>query len=196
METAGRSSREKLIDATRSLLWERGYAATSPRAILDQSGLGQGSMYHYFNGKEDLAATALRVTAEDLVTHGYVALGGDGTSIDRLSAYLLREREVLRGCPIGRMAADADVLDSTILRGIVADTFDHLRTFTLGVIEQGIADDEFDHTVGAAELADTVLAVVQGGYVLARVAADPAAFDRAVQGAVSLLKLASRKEVE
>jgi TetR/AcrR family transcriptional repressor of nem operon len=37
--------------STRELRWERGYAATSPRAILDRAGAGQGSMYHHFAGK-------------------------------------------------------------------------------------------------------------------------------------------------
>ncbi|PZS08358.1 MAG: TetR family transcriptional regulator, partial [Acidimicrobiales bacterium] len=92
MGEAEHGAREKLIDATRTLLWDRGYAATSPRAILEHSGAGQGSMYHHFTGKEALAATALQVTAEHLVARGEVLLAGDGPSVARLSAYLLRQR--------------------------------------------------------------------------------------------------------
>lgn len=194
MRVAKHGAREKLIDATRTLLWDRGYAATSPRAILDHAGAGQGSMYHHFTGKEALAAAALQVTAEDLVARGEAALVGDGPNVARLSAYLLRQREVLRGCAIGRMTGDADVLDSEVLRGIVAGTFDRLRALALRAVEQGVADGEFGTTVVPADLADTVLAVVQGGYVLARAAGDPAPFDRAVRGAVILLELASRKD--
>ncbi|MGI8646805.1 MAG: TetR/AcrR family transcriptional regulator [Mycobacteriales bacterium] len=194
MGEAEHGAREKLIDATRTLLWDRGYAATSPRAILEHSGAGQGSMYHHFTGKEALAATALQVTAEHLVARGEVLLAGDGPSVARLSAYLLRQREVLRGCAIGRMTGDADVLDSEVLHGIVAGTFDRLRALALRVVEQGVADGEFGTTVVPADVADTVLAVVQGGYVLARAAGDPAPFDHAVRGAVILLELASRKD--
>ncbi|PZS26659.1 MAG: TetR family transcriptional regulator, partial [Pseudonocardiales bacterium] len=92
MRVAKHGAREKLIDATRTLLWDRGYAATSPRAILDHAGAGQGSMYHHFTGKEALAAAALQVTAEDLVARGEAALVGDGPNVARLSAYLLRQR--------------------------------------------------------------------------------------------------------
>jgi len=57
--------REDLLKAAKKLLWERGYEATSPRDIQEASGAGQGSFYHHFNGKLDLAATALEeVSAE------------------------------------------------------------------------------------------------------------------------------------
>lgn len=187
-------TRQKLLDATQALLWDRGYAATSPRAILDLAGAGQGSMYHHFGGKEDLAAAALRASAEDVLVAGDAALAGPGTSVERLRRYLLRQREVLRGCPVGRMAGDADVLDSEVLHGIVGDAFERLRALTVRTVEQGVADGELDATTVAAELADTVLAVVQGGYVLARAAADPGPFDRAVRGAVALLESSRGKD--
>ncbi|MGI8868432.1 MAG: TetR family transcriptional regulator C-terminal domain-containing protein, partial [Mycobacteriales bacterium] len=163
------------------------------RAILDLAGAGQGSMYHHFGGKEDLAAAALRASAEDVLAAGDAALAGPGTSVERLRRYLLREREVLRGCPVGRMTGDADVLDSEVLHGIVGHAFDRLRALTVRTVEQGVADGELDATTVASELADTVLAVVQGGYVLARAAADPGPFDRAVRGAVALLESTRRK---
>lgn len=48
-------SKQKLISAMCSLLAERGYEATSPKMILQRAGVGQGSLYHHFRGKEDLA---------------------------------------------------------------------------------------------------------------------------------------------
>ncbi|MEU8031330.1 helix-turn-helix domain-containing protein, partial [Streptomyces sp. NPDC049099] len=45
------STPERLIESTRELLWERGYVGTSPKAILERAGAGQGSMYHHFKGK-------------------------------------------------------------------------------------------------------------------------------------------------
>ena len=51
----GVNARERLVDATQELLWEQGYAATSPKDILHRAGAGQGSMYHHFAGKQELA---------------------------------------------------------------------------------------------------------------------------------------------
>ena len=60
------STSDRLIESTRELLWERGYVGTSPKAILERSGAGQGSMSPHFNGQPDLALAALRRTAEEL----------------------------------------------------------------------------------------------------------------------------------
>lgn len=184
------TSRERLLEATRDLLWDRGYAATSPRAILARSGVGQGSMYHHFSGKEELAVRALADTARRLVEAAAEVLGADGTAIERLVGYLQRQREVLRGCPVGRMAGDADVVGSPALHAIVRDTFDQVRTMMTEVIAGGVATGELDPATDPSALADTVLAVVQGAYVLARAAGDTAPFDRAVDGAVALLHAA------
>lgn len=181
------NSRDRLLETTRDLLWERGYAATSPRAILVGSGVGQGSMYHYFSGKEDLAAQALRGTSGGLVEAAAEVLGAEGTAVERLIGYLRRERDVLRGCPVGRMAGDADVVGSPALHAIVQDTFDEVRTMMTEVIAAGVTAGELDAATDPPALADTVLAVVQGAYVLARAAGDAAPFDRAVDGAVALL---------
>ncbi|WP_256998392.1 helix-turn-helix domain-containing protein, partial [Cutibacterium avidum] len=56
-------TRSRLLDATQELLWERGYAATSPKDILGRANAGQGSMYHHFSGKQDLAVAALEASA-------------------------------------------------------------------------------------------------------------------------------------
>lgn len=60
--TVGRpayDSKQKLVAATCALLAERGYEATSPQMILQRAGIGQGSMYHHYRGKEDLAFDAI-----------------------------------------------------------------------------------------------------------------------------------------
>jgi len=52
-------SREKLISAACSLIAERGLEATSPTMVLKRSGVGHGSLYHYFTGKPALALAAI-----------------------------------------------------------------------------------------------------------------------------------------
>jgi TetR/AcrR family transcriptional repressor of nem operon len=60
------STVERLIESTQELLWERGYTGTSPKAIQQRAGAGQGSMYHHFAGKPELALTAINRTAEEM----------------------------------------------------------------------------------------------------------------------------------
>ncbi|HWU11201.1 MAG TPA: TetR/AcrR family transcriptional regulator, partial [Streptomyces sp.] len=106
------STADRLIEATQELLWERGYVGTSPKAIQQRAGAGQGSMYHHFAGKPDLALAAVLRTSEEMRETAGRLLDGPGSAYERISAYLLREREVLKGCPVGRLTMDPDVVAS------------------------------------------------------------------------------------
>jgi AcrR family transcriptional regulator len=179
---------DRLIETTQELLWERGYVGTSPRAILQRAGVGQGSMYHHFQGKPDLAAAALRRSAEQLRALAELQLGGPGTAYQRIENYLLRDREVLRGCRIGRMAQDPEVVADAELRAPVRETFEWLAARLAEVIEDGRRADELRPGAPAAELAQALVAVLQGGYVLARAADSEEPFHQAVHGALALLR--------
>ncbi|MFE4857660.1 TetR/AcrR family transcriptional regulator [Streptomyces sp. NPDC056670] len=181
------STSERLIEATRELLWERGYVGTSPKAIQQQAGAGQGSMYHHFTGKPDLALAAIRRTAEEMRATAEATFGGDGTAYERIEAYLLRERDVLRGCPVGRLTMDPEIIADAELRAPVDETLDWLRGRLAEIVQQGLKQGEFAARVVPREIAAAVVATVQGGYVLARASGSPEAFDAGVRGLLSLL---------
>ncbi|MGI5400670.1 TetR/AcrR family transcriptional regulator [Streptomyces sp. CA-135486] len=187
MYSAGMSTPERLIEATRELLWERGYVGTSPKAIQQQAGAGQGSMYHHFAGKPDLALAAIRRTAEELRASADAVLGGDGTAYERISAYLLRERDVLRGCPVGRLTMDPEIIANQELRAPVDQTLDWLRGRLARIVQEGRERGELSAALVPAEIAATIVATVQGGYVLARASGSTTAFDAGVRGLLALL---------
>jgi len=184
----GMNARERLVDATQELLWEQGYAATSPKDILHRAGAGQGSMYHHFAGKQELAVTALEASAAAMRSDAEALLDVKRPAMERLIAYLERQRDSLRGCRMGRMTYDADVLATPELLAPVSRTLGWLVDTIAEVIRQGIDAQEFPASVDAHQLASMVVATVQGGYVLARAQWNPAEFDAAVNGAVTLLR--------
>ncbi|MFF9133271.1 TetR/AcrR family transcriptional regulator [Streptomyces sp. NPDC014806] len=181
------STSERLIESTRELLWERGYVGTSPKAILERAGAGQGSMYHHFKGKPDLALAAIRRTAGEMRTTAGEVFDGPGTPYERIAAYLTRERDVLRGCPVGRLTMDPDVVASAELRAPVDETIAWVKDRLAALVEEGKAQGQFAAGLDSAEIAATIVATVQGGYVLARASGSPAAFDAAVRGLLALL---------
>ncbi|GAB2613016.1 TetR/AcrR family transcriptional regulator [Streptomyces capparidis] len=178
---------DRLIETTRDLLWERGYVGTSPRAIQQRAGVGQGSMYHHFAGKQDLALAAIRRTAAEMRQAADARLSGPGTAAQRITAYLRRERDVLRGCPVGRLTQDPDVFASPELREPVDETLAWLRRRLAEVLAEGRADGEFDDALDPGSTAAALVAVLQGGYVLARAAGSAEPFEQAVDGALALL---------
>ncbi|MFI8764118.1 TetR/AcrR family transcriptional regulator [Streptomyces sp. R-07] len=178
---------ERLIEATRELLWERGYVGTSPKAVQQAAGAGQGSMYHHFAGKQDLALAAIRRSAEELGAAADTVLGGGGSAYARIEAYLLRERDVLRGCPVGRLTMDPEVIADPELRAPVEEVLGRVRGRLAEVVQEGLDSGELSVALDPHEIAATVLATVQGGYVLARATGSRAPFDSAVRGLLALL---------
>ncbi|MEO8966320.1 MAG: TetR/AcrR family transcriptional regulator [Solirubrobacteraceae bacterium] len=183
------AAREQLISATQELLWERGYVATSPKAIQQRAGVGQGSMYHHFEGKPDLAAVALRRSADDLRADVEAILNGPGGALERMSAYLTRERDVLRGCRVGGLTQDPEVIADEVLREPLEDTFAWLRTRLSDLIAQDQERGDLDRGVAPEQLASMICAVVQGGYVLARAQQSVEPFQEAATGMAAMLAM-------
>lgn len=190
------SSRESLIESTRSLLWERGYVGTSPKAIQQRAGAGQGSMYHHFSGKEELALAAIQRSAEVLREAADAQLSTEGTAYARIEGFLRRERDVLRGCPIGRLTQDPDVMATPALRAPVEETFAWLRDRLTAVLQDGLDHGEFPGTLDPSTTALAIVAVMQGGYVLARADDSPQRFEEAATGILGLLAAYRRPETE
>lgn len=180
MSTA--TARDRLVDTAQELFAARGVGATSPRAVLAASGVGQGSLYHHFPTKHDLAVAAVGATVEDALARAMHDLRGESPAVRRVVDYLERPRDALAGCRIGRHTSDQAVMDDEGLRDVVTAYFVRL----LGVLteafrEAGLPDD------AAGDRAHAALAIVQGGYVLARATQDPDALTAAVRGFVGLL---------
>ncbi len=175
------------MESARELLWERGYVGTSPKTIQERAEAGQGSMYHHFASKQDLARAAIDRTAEEMREAVDAQLSGPGPAVGRIAAYLRRERDVLRGCPIGRLTQDPDVMATPTLRGPVEETFAWLRARLAAVVQEGADHGELESSVDPDSTAAAIVATLQGGYVLARAAGASEPFEQAIAGILALL---------
>ena len=182
-------ARDRLVSAAQEMFAAQGVGATSPRQVLAASGVGQGSLYHHFPTKHDLAAAAVGATVESALTAARRDLEGTTPALDRVVAYLERPRDALAGCKIGRLTSDQAVMDDDGLRDVVTAYFVRLLDVVATTLrETGLPDD------AARDRAHAAVAIVQGGYVLARATGDPDAMRAAVRGFVSILTPESPKE--
>jgi len=184
------STRDDLIEATRELMWERGYGATSPREILAASGAGKGSMYHHFPSKEALAQAALARNSDQMQAEVEQAFTLDGDALTQIRAYLTEHREALKGCQFGRLVQEPEVIEAETLRSSVGDMFAWIRAQLVVVISRGIASGELRADLDPTRTAAAIAATLQGAYVLARAAQDSSVFDDAVEGTLALLEAA------
>ncbi|MFI8458164.1 TetR family transcriptional regulator C-terminal domain-containing protein [Kitasatospora sp. NPDC085464] len=176
------SKKEALTRAAAELLWERGYTGTSPAKVLERARAGQGSMYHHFSGKAELAVEAMTQMSEELRARAEGALGGEGGAVARIDAFLDLERDPLAGCRLGRLTQDYDVVTDDRLRAPLAEFFDWLDERLTAVLAEGVRTGELRPGTDPVAIAALIMATVQGGYVLARAWQQPEAFQRAVEG--------------
>ncbi|MFD4991597.1 TetR/AcrR family transcriptional regulator [Cellulosimicrobium cellulans] len=175
-------TRARLVAAAQELFWAQGVGATSPRQVLAASGVGQGSLYHHFPTKHDLAVAAVHATTTAGLDAAHRDLDADGSAVERLARYLERPRPALAGCKVGRLVSDQAVMDDATLAAEVRDYFRGLVDLAAAVLtEDGLPDD------AARDRAFAAVAIVQGGYVLARALDDPGAMTAAARGFVALL---------
>jgi TetR/AcrR family transcriptional regulator, transcriptional repressor for nem operon len=123
----------------------------------------------------------------DLVTRADAELGPPGTVAERVARYMCRERAALRGCPVGRLTMDPDVMADPRLRGPVEDAFAMVRDRLAAVLDEGRRNGEFNSSADPAAIATALIAVLQGGYVLARASSSADTYTQAVDGALALL---------
>lgn len=193
MPRPGPSKREAIVAAAKTLLWERGYEATSPRDVLALSGAGQGSLYHHFPGKREVAAAAHGEMAAEEIAAIDALFARDTPPLDRVRAYLTRERQALRGCRLGRLANEA-AMEEPALREPVAAYLGHIQTSLRESLEEARDAGHLAPGLAPEALAAALLAIVEGGYVLARVHWDAAAMRAAIDGGVQLLAAVTRPQ--
>ena len=170
--TAG--TKDRIITATGELFRQRGYNGTSLKQVTVAAGAPMGSLFHFFpGGKEELADAVLRTGGAaygELFELIYDAAADPAAAITDFfdgAAAVLEETGYLDACPIGTVALE------------VASTNDRLRQATAEVFASWVASaTERLQAAGVAParadaLATTLVAAVEGGFMLSRAAQSP-----------------------
>ncbi|PTB20027.1 TetR family transcriptional regulator [Trinickia symbiotica] len=159
--------REDIIEATKVLLWEKGYEATSPRDIQDRSHAGQGSFYHHFSSKQALARVAIDEMVDERIADFEAAMGRPGGFGERLISYLAQNKRPMLGCRIGRLVWDA-AIESDELREPMNRYFKHLEKRLIQILKAEQADGRIKLKMPAEQIALLIIASVQGGFAVSR----------------------------
>ena len=111
---AYQEKRTAILEKGMTLLWRKGFNATSVKDIVDEASIPKGSFYHYFNSKEDFVLKALSYYYEMNVGPGLEIL--KEASIpprERLINYYRNRMEFMtekmsceRGCMAGNLASE------------------------------------------------------------------------------------------
>jgi AcrR family transcriptional regulator len=184
-------TRQRIIEATSALFMQQGYAGTGLKAIAEAGEATTGSLYHFFpGGKAELAAETLRHSGqayEDLVMGVLDAFDEpvEGMrSAFESAAEVLRATDYVDACPIATVALEVASSDEA-LRLVTAEVFaGWLRAAATRFEALGVAPD------AAADLATQFVALLEGGFLLCRVAKDTEPMVRLGRAMAQLLEAA------
>ena len=151
--------------------------------VLERSSVGHGSLYHHFPAKRMLARAAIEASCHESLGRAEAELDGEARGLDRVTAYLERDRDGVRGCRVGSLTADPTVMTDDDLREPVSAYFDGLIDLVGKALrEEGLPVDD------ASDVAHAAVAALQGGYVLARATGDQERMRSAMRGMRRLLE--------
>ena len=166
-------TRDRLIAATNELFRRRGYNGTGLKDVTTAAEATTGSLYHFFpGGKSELARAVVAETGrayEELFIAIADAADGPAEGVGDFfdgAAAVLAETDYIDVCPIGTVARE------------VANTDDALRAISDQVFAGWILALAQRLTVAgvpeaaARALATTVVAALEGGFILTRTGRD------------------------
>jgi TetR/AcrR family transcriptional repressor of nem operon len=124
--------------------------------------------------------------ADEMRQNIYPVLHSDKLALERIRDYLLMPREELRGCRIGRITQEQVIAQNNLRDPIIA-YFAYVEQELAEVLVQAQQEGTLSKNVSTTDLAATLIAIVQGGYVLARAFQDPECMHQAIRGALALI---------
>jgi len=190
----GRASRERIVERAAELFAARGIAATSLDEVLAAAGAGKGQFYHYFRGRDELAAAAVGQRCAQVVA-GLAQALRDVSSLAELEQALAGfiagfEQMGLPGCPIGTLATEV-ANHNEAARLEAAAGFDAWERLLADALERMRQRGELSADTPSAVLATGLLASIEGGMVLSQVRKDVASLRVAVEAGLARVRTCS-----
>ena len=172
-------ARARLLDAAVSVIRTRGYDATSVEELCAAAGVSKGAFFHHFRSKEDLGtAAAAHFLAWLEALFARMGWRDHADPLDRVLAYIDGRTAILRGeiphftCLLGMMVQEVYATHPALRAACEAGIRSHLAPLQAEIEAAMAARAVTGFT--AESLALHIMAVIQGGFVLAKAAGGPA----------------------
>ena len=182
MPRSGARTREKIIDAAQVLVYRHGFAASSLDKVIEGAGITKGAFFYHFKSKADLGRALIQRYAERDLAHleqtiaRAEKLSRDPRQQALIFIGLLQEDiEGLPDPPPGCLFTSylyerSEYPDD--VGEIVARTLERWRERVAEKIQEAAAPEPLGGQATPHGLASTLLALIEGGFVLAKAQGD------------------------
>jgi len=167
-------TRQRIVEAAVQTIKERGFAATSARAIAATGGFNQALVFYHFGSVNDLLVAALDRTSELRMARYKAAIDPVGTLPELLAVASEAYREDLAGGHIKVLAeliAGASAVPE--LKAQIAARMEPWITLTEEAVERVIAPSALAPLVASQDLAFAIVSLYLGAAMLTHLTDDP-----------------------
>lgn len=167
----GESTRQRIIEQAAPLFNQRGFEGCSMQDVLEATGLEKGGVYRHFSSKEELAAEVFRYAWARAVKMRWEGLEKIEGSVEKLRYFVRRFADttglIAGGCPLMNTAIEADD-GNEVLRGLVHAGIKDWKKKLCGIVEKGIEVGEIWGGVEPRQIANSIIAALEGALMISR----------------------------
>lgn len=171
-------TRQFIIETTAGIFNTKGYAGTSLSDLTEATGLTKGSIYGNFGSKEEVALACFDHNLSQINRAVQQRLDQETSFQGKLLVYTQVYNSFTGiafpegGCPILNTAVDADDTNN-LLKDKAAKAILAWKKRLIDLIRGGIAAGEFKADVAPEQAALSMIALIEGGIMIAKVTNDP-----------------------
>ncbi|GAB4010417.1 TetR/AcrR family transcriptional regulator [Spirosoma migulaei] len=171
-------TRQFIIESTAGIFNTKGYAGTSLSDLTEATGLTKGSIYGNFGSKEEVALACFDYNLSKINRAVQQRLDQETSFHKKLLVYTQVYHSFNGisfpegGCPILNTAVDADDTNN-LLKDKAAKAILVWKKRLIDLLRGGIAAGEFKADVSPEQTALSMIALIEGGIMIAKVTNDP-----------------------
>lgn len=193
MTERGEKTRQKILDEATLVFNRKGFGATTINDLLEATGTTKGNLYFHFSGKEAVGLEVLKREQESFYQFLNTALEAKtpGEGLDNFFIKAVdkhHQNGFVGGCLFGNIAletSDTYPAFAALVQAVFAEWIAKLERN----ISAAQASGEIRADLSAGELAELVVATIEGGIMQARLVKSAAPFRRSLDALRKVLEL-------
>jgi TetR/AcrR family transcriptional repressor of nem operon len=193
MASKGEQTREKILAQATQVFNRQGFRSTTINDLLNAAGTTKGNLYFHFASKEELGLEVFRRESESFSRFLDESLRDEnpGAGLDNFFRHALKKHKgngFVGGCLFGNTALEASDTEPE-LTALVSDVFADWIGRLKDAIALAQSAGQVRQDLPAGDLAELVVAAIEGGIMQARMKKDEGSLSRTLDTLRVLLGL-------
>ncbi|GBG97510.1 TetR/AcrR family transcriptional regulator [Lactococcus termiticola] len=167
-------TKERIIEASKQLICQKGFADTSISDILKAADVGKGQFYYYFASKKVLCLAVIESHVRDWEENCFLAILEQGNDpkqdlSDMIDWVFAKHQDEFQhyGCPVGNLIIELAALDEDY-RQPLAQLYEHWTQLIAGKLSQLTGKPVAELSLPAQQM----IAAIQGSILLLKLSQD------------------------